>query len=60
MNLTALTIHEASDKLRRREFSSVELTAAVFERIAATDAASRRIHDSYQAFRRMLGAPATA
>jgi len=37
MNLTALTIHEASDKLRRREFSSVELTAAVFERIAATD-----------------------
>ena len=37
MNLTALTIHEASDKLRRREFSSVELTGAVFERIAATD-----------------------
>jgi aspartyl-tRNA(Asn)/glutamyl-tRNA(Gln) amidotransferase subunit A len=37
MNLTALTIHEASDKLRRREISSVELTAAVFERIAATD-----------------------
>jgi len=37
MNLTALTIHEASDKLRRREFSSVELTTAVFERIAATD-----------------------
>jgi aspartyl-tRNA(Asn)/glutamyl-tRNA(Gln) amidotransferase subunit A len=37
MNLTALTIHEASDKLRRREFSSVELTAAVFERIAAAD-----------------------
>jgi aspartyl-tRNA(Asn)/glutamyl-tRNA(Gln) amidotransferase subunit A len=37
MNLTALTIHEASDKLRRREFSSVELTAAVFQRIAATD-----------------------
>jgi aspartyl-tRNA(Asn)/glutamyl-tRNA(Gln) amidotransferase subunit A len=37
MNLTALTIHETGDKLRRREFSSVELTAAVFERIAATD-----------------------
>jgi len=30
------------------------------ERIAATDPASRRIHDSYQAFRRMLGEPATA
>jgi TRAP-type mannitol/chloroaromatic compound transport system substrate-binding protein len=30
------------------------------ERIAATDPASRRIHDSYQAFRRLLGEPATA
>ena len=37
MNLAALTLHEASDKLRRREISSVELTEAVFERIAATD-----------------------
>jgi hypothetical protein len=30
------------------------------ERIAATDPASHRIHDSYQAFRRLLGEPATA
>jgi aspartyl-tRNA(Asn)/glutamyl-tRNA(Gln) amidotransferase subunit A len=37
MNLAALTVHEASDKLRRREISSSELTEAVFERIAATD-----------------------
>jgi len=37
MNLAALTLHEASDQLRRREFSSRELTEAVFERIAATD-----------------------
>ena len=34
--------------------------AEVVERIAASDAASRRIHDSYRAFRRMLGEPATA
>ena len=34
--------------------------AEAVERIAATDAASRRILDSYQAFRRMLGEPATA
>ena len=33
--------------------------AEVVERIAATDAASRRIHDSYRAFRRLLGEPAT-
>ena len=37
MNLAALTLHEAGEKLRRREISSVELTEAVFERIAATD-----------------------
>jgi aspartyl-tRNA(Asn)/glutamyl-tRNA(Gln) amidotransferase subunit A len=37
MNLTALTLSEASDKLRRREFSSVDLTEAVFQRITATD-----------------------
>jgi aspartyl-tRNA(Asn)/glutamyl-tRNA(Gln) amidotransferase subunit A len=37
MNLAALTLHEASDQLRRREFSSLELTEAVFERIATTD-----------------------
>jgi TRAP-type mannitol/chloroaromatic compound transport system substrate-binding protein len=35
-------------------------TAEVVERIAAADAVSRRIHDSYRAFRRMLGEPATA
>jgi len=34
--------------------------AEAVERVAATDPASRRIHDSYQAFRRMLGEPATA
>jgi len=37
MNLVALTIHDASDKLRRREISSVDLTNAVFQRIDATD-----------------------
>ena len=34
--------------------------AAAVERMAATDPSARRIHDSYQAFRRLLGAPATA
>jgi len=37
MKLAALTLHEASERLRRREISSVELTEAVFERIDATD-----------------------
>ena len=37
-----------------------ETTAAAVERMAATDPSARRIHDSYQAFRRLLGAPATA
>jgi TRAP-type mannitol/chloroaromatic compound transport system substrate-binding protein len=37
-----------------------ETTAAAVERIAATDPSARRIHDSYQAFRRLLGEPATA
>ena len=37
-----------------------QAAAEVVERIAATDAASRRIHDSYRAFRRMLDEPATA
>jgi len=41
MNLAALTLHEASDKLLRREISSRELTEAVFERIAATDKSIR-------------------
>jgi len=37
MTLAQLTLHEASDKLRKREISSVELTEAVFQRIADTD-----------------------
>ncbi len=37
MNLAQLTLHQASDRLRRREISSSELTEAVFARIAATD-----------------------
>lgn len=37
MTLAALTLHEASEKLRRRECSSAELTEAVFARIAASD-----------------------
>jgi aspartyl-tRNA(Asn)/glutamyl-tRNA(Gln) amidotransferase subunit A len=37
MSRAALTLHDAGNKLRKREFSSVELTEAVFERIAATD-----------------------
>jgi len=41
MNLPALTVHEAKEKLRKREFSSHELTEAVFDRITATD---DRIH----------------
>src|SRR5574341_2676011 len=37
MNLTALTLEDASEKLRRREISSTDLTEAVFQRIAAVD-----------------------
>ncbi|MGZ8453595.1 MAG: Asp-tRNA(Asn)/Glu-tRNA(Gln) amidotransferase subunit GatA [Candidatus Binatia bacterium] len=37
MNLAALTLHDASEKLRRSEISAVELTGAVFQRIDATD-----------------------
>jgi len=37
MSLAALTIHQAGEKLRRREITSVELTAAVFQRIDQTD-----------------------
>ena len=37
MNLFSLTLHEASEKLRKREVSSQELTEAVFRRIAQTD-----------------------
>ena len=37
MNLFSLTLHEASEKLRKREFSSQELTEAVLQRVAQTD-----------------------
>jgi aspartyl-tRNA(Asn)/glutamyl-tRNA(Gln) amidotransferase subunit A len=37
MNLAALTLHDANDKLSRREISSVELTEAVLQQIGATD-----------------------
>ena len=37
MNLFSLTLHEASEKLRKREVSSQELTEAVFQRVAQTD-----------------------
>jgi aspartyl-tRNA(Asn)/glutamyl-tRNA(Gln) amidotransferase subunit A len=37
MSLIALTLHEASEKLRAREISSVELTEAVLQRIAVTE-----------------------
>ncbi len=37
MNLSSMTLHEASDKLRKREVSSQELTEAVFQRVAQTD-----------------------
>jgi len=37
MNLPALTVHEAKEMLRKREFSSQQLTEAIFSRIEATD-----------------------
>jgi aspartyl-tRNA(Asn)/glutamyl-tRNA(Gln) amidotransferase subunit A len=37
MSLATLTLHDAVDSLRKRDFSSMELTEAVFERIADTD-----------------------
>ena len=37
MSLAQLTLHEARDRLRRREISAVELTEAVYQRIAETD-----------------------
>ena len=40
-DLTALTIHESADLLRRRDVSSRELTAAALDRIAEVDA---RVH----------------
>src|SRR5688500_1242419 len=41
MSLAALTLHDAGEKLRAGEFTSVELIEAVFQRIAAID---ERIH----------------
>jgi aspartyl-tRNA(Asn)/glutamyl-tRNA(Gln) amidotransferase subunit A len=41
MSLAALTLHDAGEKLRAGEFTSVELTEAIFQRIAAID---ERIH----------------
>ena len=37
MSLASLTLHQASERLRKREFSSQELTEAVFDRIAVVD-----------------------
>jgi aspartyl-tRNA(Asn)/glutamyl-tRNA(Gln) amidotransferase subunit A len=37
MSLAVLTLYDAGKRLRKREFSSTELTDAVFERIAGTD-----------------------
>src|ERR687891_1974382 len=37
MNLSELTLHEAGEKLRDREFSAQELTEAVFRRISETE-----------------------
>jgi aspartyl-tRNA(Asn)/glutamyl-tRNA(Gln) amidotransferase subunit A len=37
MNLLRLTAHEAADRLRRRETSSVELTKAALDRISSVD-----------------------
>jgi aspartyl-tRNA(Asn)/glutamyl-tRNA(Gln) amidotransferase subunit A len=41
MNPAELTIHEAGNRLRKREITSLELTRAVLERIAAVD---ERLH----------------
>jgi aspartyl-tRNA(Asn)/glutamyl-tRNA(Gln) amidotransferase subunit A len=37
MSLAQLTLHDAAEKLRNREFTAVELTKAVFQRIAETE-----------------------
>jgi aspartyl-tRNA(Asn)/glutamyl-tRNA(Gln) amidotransferase subunit A len=41
MNLAELTLHEAAAQLRKREFTAVELTESVYQRIAETD---ERVH----------------
>ena len=37
MSLAELTLHEAATQLRKREFTAVELTESVYQRIAETD-----------------------
>lgn len=37
MSLPELTLHEAATQLRKREFTAVELTESVYQRIAETD-----------------------
>src|SRR5262245_8584769 len=37
MNFAGFTLHEAREKLRKREFSAQELTEAVFRRISETE-----------------------
>src|ERR1041384_1159332 len=37
MSLAQLTLHDAADRLRKREFTAVELTEAVYERISETE-----------------------
>ena len=37
MSIAQLTLHDAAEKLRNREFTAVELTEAVFQRIAETE-----------------------
>ena len=37
MSLAQLTLHDAAEKLRNREFTAVELTEAVFQRIGETE-----------------------
>src|SRR5574342_1171269 len=37
MNIRALTVFEAHEQLRKREFSSVELTEAILQRIDETE-----------------------
>ena len=41
MDLFRLTAHEAADRLRRRETSSVELTKAALDRISSVDSRVR-------------------
>jgi aspartyl-tRNA(Asn)/glutamyl-tRNA(Gln) amidotransferase subunit A len=41
MNLATLTLHEAREKLRKREFSAQELTEAVFRQISSTE---KKVH----------------